>query len=141
MCSDILYGRPASFAQAWQDWYLFHNIFPDRLEWGGGFYVEIGVWNPIMTSNTLFFDKCLGWSGVCFEPNENWWPAIQRERSCKLVRNCVWARPRKSNSAWHTHKMAVQVFSVLMHKMQSRNERKPRRCNVLLLTMLFVNSD
>lgn len=95
MCSDILYGRPASFAQAWQDWYLFHNIFPDRLEWGGGFYVEIGVWNPIMTSNTLFFDKCLGWSGVCFEPNENWWPAIQRERSCKLVRNCVLGEAKK----------------------------------------------
>ena len=57
-CESILHGRNATFAQAWQDWYLWHNIFKDTAV--AGFYVEIGVWDPLRLSSTLFFDKCLG---------------------------------------------------------------------------------
>ena len=93
-CRQILSGEPTSFAQAWQDWWLFHNLFKHRnhgaaLRWGTGFYVELGVWNPMFATNTLFFDKCLGWRGVCVEPNQQWWPSIRANRSCTLLPNCV----------------------------------------------------
>ena len=92
-CRQILTGEPTSFAQAWQDWWLYHNLFKRRhggaLKWGRGFYVELGVWNPIFATNTLFFDKCLGWRGVCIEPNSQWWPSIRANRSCTLLPNCV----------------------------------------------------
>ena len=48
-----------TFAQGWQDWYLWHNIFkrsPAHLEWGGGFYVDLGTNSPTIVSNTLFFE-------------------------------------------------------------------------------------
>ena len=63
-CEQILRGEPFTFSQAWQDWYLFHNLFAHRVKWGDGLYVEIGVHHPTRISNTLFFEKCLGWKGV-----------------------------------------------------------------------------
>ena len=71
-CEAILRGEARSLSQMWQDWWLVHNLFArekQELKWGDGFYVEMGVWDPLQASNTLFFDKCLGWKGVCFEPN------------------------------------------------------------------------
>lgn len=35
-----------------------------------GFYVEAGANDPLYLSTSLFFDKCLGWDGLCVEPNE-----------------------------------------------------------------------
>ena len=60
-CATLLRGGMMSFAQGWQDWYLFHNLFSDRLKWGGGAYLDIGSNKPDISTNTLFFDKCLGW--------------------------------------------------------------------------------
>lgn len=92
MCGMILRGESATFSQAWQDWYLFHNIFGhiDRLStWGGGVYVDVGTNAATEISNTLFFDKCLGWRGVCFEPQRHYHKAILQNRSCQLVPRCV----------------------------------------------------
>ena len=91
-CGRILRGEDTTFAQAWQDWILWHNVYkhrPELLEYGRGFYLDIGANHPTVASNTLFFDKCLGWAGVCFEPNKRWHGMLSRHRSCKLVKACV----------------------------------------------------
>lgn len=88
-CEAIMRGQARSFAQAWQDWWLHHNLFGRRMTWGSGVYIEVGVWDPLHASNTLFFDKCLGWQGVCFEPNPKWHSRIRQNRSCTLVPHCV----------------------------------------------------
>ena len=43
----------------------------------------------MVISNTLFFDKCLGWRGVCFEPQTRYHGWIRRTRGCTLVPSCV----------------------------------------------------
>jgi hypothetical protein len=40
-------------------------------------------------SNTLFFDKCLGWKGICYEPQKRYHERIRRHRGCTLVDRCV----------------------------------------------------
>ena len=91
-CRRIFLGENLTFSQGWQDWYLWHNLFRRRdnaLQWGGGFYIDIGTNHPTQATNTLFFDKCLGWEGVCFEPQNKYQGMISRHRSCKLVPSCV----------------------------------------------------
>ncbi|KAL1496849.1 hypothetical protein AB1Y20_014435 [Prymnesium parvum] len=88
-CRAVLHGEPFSFSQAWQDWYTFHNVFSDRLTWGDGTFVDIGANQPTVISNTLFFEKCLGWRGVCFEPQRRYHAEIARARNCTLVPHCV----------------------------------------------------
>ena len=89
-CGAMLRGEAFSFAQGWQDWVLYHQYFKgERRKWGQGFYVDIGTNHATDISNTLFFDKCLGWRGVCFEPQEQYHDLIRRKRGCKLIPHCV----------------------------------------------------
>jgi hypothetical protein len=45
-CKAALQGEAFTFSQAWQDWYVFHNHFANRLEWGAGTYMDIGTSPP-----------------------------------------------------------------------------------------------
>jgi hypothetical protein len=40
-------------------------------------------------SNTFFFDKCLGWAGLCVEPTPDYWPELQKHRGCTLIKECI----------------------------------------------------
>eukprot|EP00747_Dinoflagellata_sp_TGD_P179484 gnl/TRDRNA2_/TRDRNA2_30350_c0_seq1.p1 gnl/TRDRNA2_/TRDRNA2_30350_c0~~gnl/TRDRNA2_/TRDRNA2_30350_c0_seq1.p1 ORF type:complete len:386 (+),score=32.85 gnl/TRDRNA2_/TRDRNA2_30350_c0_seq1:100-1257(+) len=88
ICEKILRGKPASFSQGWQDWYMYHNYFKGR-DWGDGFYIDFGTNDPLTISNTAFLDKCLGWKGVCVEMNPRYHGAIRKKRGCSLVATCV----------------------------------------------------
>ena len=90
-CGRILRGELFSYSQAWQDWVLYHNYFRDR-KWGDGFYLDIGTNNAIVISNTFFFDKCLGWRGICAEPQKRYHELIKKTRTCELVKSCVMGR-------------------------------------------------
>merc|ERR1712216_297635 len=39
--------------------------------------------------NTAFFDKCLGWRGVCVEPNPFLGSFLRAYRGCQVFQNCV----------------------------------------------------
>lgn len=70
---------------------MYNNYFLNNKGrgYGEGFYVDVGSNHPRTLSNTLFFDKCLGWKGICVEPNPIYHKAY-KDRSCKLIPNCVW---------------------------------------------------
>mmetsp|Transcript_107654 Transcript_107654/g.285324 ORF Transcript_107654/g.285324 Transcript_107654/m.285324 type:complete len:472 (-) Transcript_107654:74-1489(-) len=97
---------PLSPASQWQqDWFVYRNFIrgsaldlpadEGRKAERRGVFVDIGAFHPIHLSNTFFFERCLGWHGVCAEPNPNWAPYFNAYRpNCQLVRNCVWSRPR-----------------------------------------------
>ncbi len=112
LCGKLLRGEPVTFAQAWQDWVLFHNYYSDRLVWGAGTYVDIGTNDPTQISNTLFFDKCLGWRGVCFEPQSRYHARIRANRSCKLVPHCVLGQTKRA---------AMVGEGVLAHVVEARD--------------------
>lgn len=85
--SDELSSTGSQFQQ---DVFLIHNVFSTKIVQGEpGFYVDSGANEPETLSNTLFFDVCLGWSGLCVEPNEEYHAALKQKRSCQLVPLCI----------------------------------------------------
>lgn len=102
----------ASGASQWQqDWFVYQNFVrgsdPERSDTPGspasrqGVFVDVGAFHPIHLSNTLFFERCLGWRGLCVEPNPNFSPYFEAYRpNSELVRNCVWSRPRTVHMAF-----------------------------------------
>jgi hypothetical protein len=47
-------------------------------------------------STTYFFDKCLGWDGLCsIEPQEQYHKDLKEQRSCTLVPKCLTDKPTK----------------------------------------------
>ena len=94
-CERVLRGmNEPGFSQAWQDWILYRNFFAGQRT---GVYVEVGTNDAIKLSNTAFFDLCLGWRGICFEPQEMYHAKIREKRRCELVPSCVLGQPGNSS--------------------------------------------
>ena len=52
-------------SQIGQDRFLLEHFFRGRR---GGVFVDIGAYDGEMFSNTLFFERSMGWTGLCVEP-------------------------------------------------------------------------
>lgn len=78
-------------AQFSQDVFLARNLFFERHVRSStkGYYVEAGANDYKTISSTYFYDKCLGWDGLCVEPQRRYHADLQNHRSCTLVPMCL----------------------------------------------------
>jgi FkbM family methyltransferase len=76
---------PSFFSENGQDAYVFEKFFRDKRE---GFFVDIGAHAGIKNSNTYFFEKYLGWNGICFEPHPELFHLLKKNRKSACF-NCA----------------------------------------------------
>lgn len=82
-------GRPGG-SQHWQDMFTFHNLFLRKaMDGERGFYIDSGANHWVFQSNTFFYDKCLGWSGLCLEPDPRYARGHEMNRTCKFYPECI----------------------------------------------------
>jgi hypothetical protein len=71
--------------------FLINNVFD--YENNGlpkcGFFVDLACGDGLWVNNTYFLEKHLGWSGLLFEANPRYKDTIIKNRSSKLVTDCV----------------------------------------------------
>jgi len=85
-------NQPHRFMGQWgQDEFMMNNIFKNDRRPGSGVYVDVGASHPYHLSNTAYFDMCLGWRGVCMEPNPRSRDVLRGVRTCEVVSACAWA--------------------------------------------------
>jgi FkbM family methyltransferase len=53
------------YAQYGKDKLLNELVFKNKT---GGFFVDVGAHDGVSINSTLFLERDLGWSGICFEP-------------------------------------------------------------------------
>lgn len=134
-CRRILLGEPLTFGQGYQDWWIVHNIDDlKRRRWGEGWYLDIGTNHATDISNTLFFDKCLGWRGVCVEPNPKYHEEIRRSRSCELVPHCVLGRAKEVVASGSGELMSV-VGAATAAEHDSAGEGEVMKCRGIIDVM------
>lgn len=63
-----------------EDKTLYNVFFKARGPLYKGTFVEMGAFNGIRESNSLFFEQCLGWEGVLVEGNPNQWSYLVANR-------------------------------------------------------------
>ena len=86
--------EPTKGAQFEQDVYVWRNLFAAESARGRkGFYVESGANAPRAGSNTWFFDRCLGWRGLCIEADVGYIAPLREARSCTVVNQCLSDKP------------------------------------------------
>lgn len=61
----------------------------------GGYFVELGACDGIYYSNTLFFEKVLGWSGICIEPNDYYYDKLLKNRNCFKSNKLIYSESGK----------------------------------------------
>lgn len=86
--SGTSYGQQYT-SQFGQDHYLYTNIFKHYPNDYVGTFVEAAAFNPVQESNSFFFEKCLGWNGICVEPQPANQHSFMTRRSCNLVPFCI----------------------------------------------------
>jgi FkbM family methyltransferase len=55
-----------------------------------GFFVEVGAYDGIESSNTYVLEKLYGWSGICIECNPRYYTSLCNVRNCFKSNNAVY---------------------------------------------------
>jgi len=76
-------------SQYGQDQWLNDHIFRNKRN---GVFVDIGAHDGITINNTLFFEKHLGWTGICIEPIPVVYEKLKGNRTCDCVHGCIFDR-------------------------------------------------
>lgn len=74
------------YSQYEQDKYLYENVFKDKRN---GVFVDIGAHDGVSLSNTLFFEKFMGWTGICVEPIPEVFELLRTNRKCQCIQGCI----------------------------------------------------
>jgi FkbM family methyltransferase len=74
------------YSQHKQDEYIYNNFFKNKKD---GIFLEIGAYDGIALSNTYFFEKELGWKGICIEPQQKQYELLVKNRECICINGCV----------------------------------------------------
>lgn len=69
-----------------QDRFVNENFFKNVRN---GIFVDIGAYDGVTINNTYFFEKELGWTGICVEPIPSAFKSLRKNRKCHLVEGCV----------------------------------------------------
>lgn len=91
-CSKILFSNEitpqanAYKSQFGQDKFVNEQFFKNKKN---GVFVDIGAHNGVTFSNSHFFEKELGWNGICVEPIPAIFNQLQNNRKCVCVQGCV----------------------------------------------------
>lgn len=72
-------------SQYGQDKWLDQNIFRQK---PNGTFVDIGAYDGLDISNTYYFERILGWNGICIEPNPVTFEKLKNNRKC-ILENCA----------------------------------------------------
>jgi FkbM family methyltransferase len=67
------------------------QIIHEKFFWNSpaGTFVDIGAHNGITFSNTCFFEKELGWTGICIEPIPEVFEQLIVNRKCHCIQGCI----------------------------------------------------
>ncbi|MBK8726813.1 MAG: FkbM family methyltransferase [Holophagaceae bacterium] len=79
-------ASPTYHSQIGQDQFLYEKFFQGRT---GGIFIEIGAFDGVTYSNTCFFERHLGWTGLCIEPLPSAFDALQKNRTARCYNCCV----------------------------------------------------
>ncbi|MGC2310063.1 MAG: FkbM family methyltransferase [Candidatus Babeliaceae bacterium] len=73
-------------SQIGQDKFLNEYVFNNKKK---GVFIDIGAHDGITYSNTYFFEKELGWTGICLEPLPKEFEKLRKNRDCICIDACI----------------------------------------------------
>jgi hypothetical protein len=74
------------YSQVGQDRFLFENFFCGKRD---GIFVDIGAYDGEKFNNTLFFERFMGWRGLCVEPLPSAFAKLVARRKAICQQVCV----------------------------------------------------
>lgn len=82
------------YGQWGQDKYAIEAIFKFKKN---GFFVDIGAHDGMTDSNSYYFEKYLGWNGICIEPRADKFEVLKKNRKCICIQGCIYHQAGEKN--------------------------------------------
>eukprot|EP00927_Polykrikos_kofoidii_P018823 TRINITY_DN18772_c0_g2_i1.p1 TRINITY_DN18772_c0_g2~~TRINITY_DN18772_c0_g2_i1.p1 ORF type:complete len:599 (-),score=91.99 TRINITY_DN18772_c0_g2_i1:17-1762(-) len=143
-CDGLLGRRGDRMAPFWtspaaefsQDWFVITNFLEELASGGGGVYVDVGAKLPFKHSKTVVLDRCLGWQGLCVEPDPGLVPWLRAYRSCQVVHRCIAEEP-VPKQAFHDRDggFAFEVDCVSLDEILTNAGLRGRRIDLLSISV------
>ena len=83
-----------SYSDWSQDLWVMSRLKGKR---NGFFFVELGASDGIGSSNTLLMERHYGWSGICIEPNPDFYEKLVKNRKCICDNSCIAGERKQVN--------------------------------------------
>ena len=111
----ILLCKETRYHGQWkQDRYMNEHFFHNKKQ---GTFVDIGAHNGVTISNSLFYEKKLGWQGICVEPMPKIFKELRGNRSCICIQGCITdARGQKDFLHVASPRVNTEMLSGLLEK-------------------------
>lgn len=124
---------------------LYQDLFVlDHLSWKkNGYFVEFGATDGINLSNTYILEKIFNWNGVLAEPGQNWHQSLEKNRSCKISKECVWTTSGEEIQfleSEYPEFSTIEQFQDYDGLTSSRNPSSKYRVNTISLEDLLKQS-
>lgn len=75
------------YSQHEQDKILYDVLFKNKKE--PGFFLDIGAYDGVNISNTLFYERFLNWSGICIEPLPDRFKLLKENRKAIYIEGAI----------------------------------------------------
>jgi FkbM family methyltransferase len=113
---------PAYYSQHDQDRILNEVVFCGMRN---GVFVDVGALDGVLYSNTLMFERELGWTGLCIEPNRDVFSHLIENRSSICLEIAI--SRHEGRLPFVKVGGCTQVLSGLLHSMDSRHRGRIER--------------
>jgi len=77
-----------------------------------GYFIEVGAYDGIQTSNTYFFEKNFNWSGICIEANPSVFNSLIKNRKSVNVNKAVTDYKGTCNCKANEYKITNEGISI-----------------------------
>ena len=92
---------------------------------GHGTFVDIGANDGVKISNTLYFERELGWSGLAIEPIPAAYEKLKANRNCQTLNACI--SDREGAAEFYEVEGRGQMLSGLVNKYDKQHLRRINR--------------
>lgn len=62
-----------------------------------GVFIDIGAYDGLKDSNSYYFEKHLGWTGLCIEPTKYLFDQLKVIRKCTCINGAIWNKTGPAN--------------------------------------------
>jgi FkbM family methyltransferase len=109
------------FSQLGQDHFLFEHFFRGKR---GGVFVDVGAYDGEKFSNSLFFERFMGWTGLCIEPLPSAFARLSTARKAVCKQCCVADFEGEADFVEADAGVDEKMFSGLTEKFDARHRSR-----------------
>ena len=109
--------RRVYFSQYGQDKFVAEHLFPGMRN---GVFVDVGAYDGVTLSNSCFFEREMGWTGLCVEPI----PDVFRSWCRTAARSARTSACRTSRELRIRRVEGVEALSGIADRMDRRHRRR-----------------